>query len=112
MLNRRLHLIEQAVGQAGELTREQQRILDWLSIWRLTPQKRHYLQSIGRQDLIDRAEAVQPLIEDADAQRAFFEDLATQSVTTLEGFLSHHRRKAHQRAQDATSDWAPLRESQ
>jgi hypothetical protein len=100
-LDRCLHLLEQAVGQGREFTHEEQRILDWLSIWRLTSQKRTYLQSVGRGDLIERAEALQPLIEDTAEQRAFLDGMAAQGVTTLENFLSHQHHKAHQRAQDA-----------
>jgi hypothetical protein len=55
MLNRRLQLIEQVVGQDGEFTHEERRILDWLALWRLTPQKQTYLQRVGREDLIAQA---------------------------------------------------------
>jgi hypothetical protein len=95
-LNHRLHRIEQIMGEPEAFTPEQRAILDWLSIWHLTPQKRAYLEHVGREDLIDRAEALQPLIEDTEAQRAFLDDLAAQGVTTFPVFLDQQHRHAHE----------------
>jgi hypothetical protein len=83
-LNRRLHLMEQVIGHVGEFTHEERRILEWIALWRLTPQKRTYLQSIGREDLTERAEPLQPLIEDPDEQRAYLEHLTNQGIFTLD----------------------------
>jgi hypothetical protein len=95
-LERRLHRIEQMMGEPEALTPEQQAILDWLAIWRLTPQKRAYLEQVRREDLIERAEPLQPLLEDAEAQRAFLNDVAAQGVTSFPGFLDHQHRHAHE----------------
>jgi hypothetical protein len=108
ILNRRLHLMEATIGQPGEFTPEQRRILGWIALWRLTPQKRAYLQSIGREDLIERAEPLQPLIEDAGEQRVYLEDLASRGITTLADFLDNLLRSARRRAQQATSEWHPI----
>jgi hypothetical protein len=98
-LNRRLTRMEQAIGQRGEFTHEQQCILTWVAMWRLSPQKRTYLQSIGREDLIERAEPLQPLIEDRAEQHAFLASLEDQGIVTLADFLSHLLSGARRRAQ-------------
>jgi hypothetical protein len=109
MLNRRVHQMEEVIGHAGEFTPDQRRILEWIALWRLTPQKRAYLQSIGRDDLIERAEPLQPLIENHDEQRAYLEDLAARGITTLADFLSQLHRSARRRAQGFPTDEDALR---
>jgi hypothetical protein len=94
-LDRRLQLMEQVIDDANGFTREEQRILEWLSIWHVTPAKRTYLQSIGREDLLERVSPVQEILEDPAQQREFLDSLAEQGVTNFAQFLHH----LHQRAQ-------------
>jgi hypothetical protein len=99
-LERRLDRLEQAFGAADGPTPGQRAILDWLSIWQLTPQKRSYLQQVGREDLIERAEPLQPILENHDEQRAWLDELEGQGNTTLESFPLHLGDRTRERAQE------------
>jgi hypothetical protein len=96
----RVNRLEQAFGERDGLSLGQRAIVQWLEIWRLTPQKRAYLQRVGREDLMERAEPLQGMLEDSNAQRAFLARLEAPRIMTLEGFLSHLRPRAHERAEE------------
>jgi hypothetical protein len=95
--DRRLDRLEQVFGATDGPTPGQWAIIQWLSIWRLTLQKRSYLQRVGREDLIDLAEPLQDILGDP---AAFLAELEAQGITTLESFLNHLHERAHQRAEE------------
>lgn len=90
--DRRLNRLEHILGATDDLTVGQRAIVDWLSIWRLTPQKRSYLQRIGREDLIERAEPLQDILAEP---AAFLGELADRGIATLVTFLNHRRSRPH-----------------
>jgi hypothetical protein len=90
--DRRLNHLERVFGASNGPTPGQRAILDWLAIWRLTPQKCAYLQQHAPH-MIDLAEPLQDILEDPTA---FLAELEAHGITTLEGFLNHLHSQARQ----------------
>ena len=64
-LDRTLNAIEQALGEADGPTGGQGAIIQWLSIWRPSPQKRTYLEQHALY-LIEPVEVIQGIIKGPD----------------------------------------------